>query len=66
RPDIADDYGHGGGDYRLMQAFVGAVATGDSSKILTGVTETLASHLMVFAAEKARRKGRVVDVPPPE
>ena len=66
RPDVADDYGHGGGDYRLMQAFVGAVATGDASKILSGVTETLASHLMVFAAEKARRKGRVVDVPPPE
>jgi len=61
--DEAAKAGHGGGDYRLMQAFIGAVATGDASKILSGPTETLESHLMVFAAEKARLKGRVVEVP---
>jgi predicted dehydrogenase len=53
-------FSHGGGDYRLMQSFVAAVATGDASKILSGAEETLASHLAVFAAEKARREGRVV------
>ena len=53
-------YGHGGGDYRLMQAFVAAVATEDPSRILSGCRETLETHLMVFAAEKARLAGRVV------
>ncbi|MCY3017626.1 MAG: Gfo/Idh/MocA family oxidoreductase [Planctomycetota bacterium] len=57
----ADDaYGHGGGDYRLMQAFTAAIASGDRSKIVSGAQETLESHLMVFAAERSRREGRVV------
>ncbi len=52
--------GHGGGDLGLMDAFVRAVATQDPAHILTGADETLASHLLVFAAEQARREGRVV------
>jgi predicted dehydrogenase len=56
--------GHGGGDYRLMQAFTAAVATGDASKILSGAQETLESHQMVFAAERSRCENRVVDLPP--
>ncbi len=55
--------GHGGGDYGLMKSFISAVASGDQSKILSGPAETLESHLMVFAAEKARRENSVVDVP---
>ena len=55
--------GHGGGDTRLMQAFVRAVATGDRSHVLSGPQETLETHLMVFAAERARREGRVVSIP---
>jgi len=39
---------------------VAAVATGDPKKILSGSRETLESHLMVFAAEKARLTRRVV------
>ncbi len=54
--------GHGGGDYFLMKAFVQAVATGDSSHLLSGPDDTLESHLMVFAAERARLEGRVVPV----
>ena len=52
--------GHGGGDYALMKAFVQAVADNDASKISSGPRETLESHEMVFAAEQARREGRVV------
>jgi len=52
--------GHGGGDHGLMDAFVGALETGDASRLLSGATESLESHLMVFAAERARREGRVV------
>lgn len=53
--------GHGGGDGRIMEAFVAAVAEQDSSKILSGPDETLETHLAVFAAEKARKQGVVVN-----
>ena len=52
--------GHGGGDMGLMARFVKAVADNDQSLILSGIDETLESHLMVFAAEESRRKGTVV------
>lgn len=51
--------GHGGGDLGLMESFVGAVAKRDPSLILSGPDETLESHLMVFAAERARLRGTV-------
>lgn len=54
--------GHGGGDYGLMSRFVGAVATNDPSIVLSGARESLETHLMVFAAERARTERRVVDV----
>ena len=56
--------GHGGGDARLMEQFVAAVATGDRAQILSGPAESLETYLMVFAAEEARRDGRVVDIIP--
>ena len=43
-----------------MDSFVRAVAKDDPSQVLTGPEETLESHLIVFAAEKARRENRVV------
>ncbi|MCB0145246.1 MAG: hypothetical protein KDE50_35520, partial [Caldilineaceae bacterium] len=54
--------GHGGGDYGLMSAFVHAVAKNDPSGLLSGPDETLESHLMVFAAEQARRENKVVNL----
>jgi predicted dehydrogenase len=51
--------GHGGGDSGLMDAFTAAVATGNRDLILSGPRESLASHLAVFAAERARRAGTV-------
>lgn len=54
--------GHGGGDGGLMVAFLHAVATGDRSAILSGPDATLESHLTVFAAERARRKSRVIEM----
>ena len=59
--DVASDgtivTGHGGGDARIMEAFVGAVASGDRTRILSGPAESLETHLMVFAAEASRREG---------
>jgi predicted dehydrogenase len=54
--------GHGGGDYGLMSTFINAVANNDPSGLLSGPDETLESHLMVFAAEQARRENRVVNM----
>nr|XP_034323403.1 putative oxidoreductase YteT isoform X3 [Crassostrea gigas] len=54
--------GHGGADYCLMENFESALYHKDFSKIHTGADETLASHLVVFAAEKARKENRVVTI----
>jgi len=59
-PDASIVGGHGGGDYGLMSAFITAVSKNDPSMLLSGPDETLESHLMVFAAEQARRENRVV------
>ena len=53
---------HGGGDGRIMEKFVAAVSKKDHTLILTGASESLESHLMVFAAEKARCTGAVIEV----
>ncbi|XP_059808079.1 putative 4,5-dihydroxyphthalate dehydrogenase isoform X2 [Hypanus sabinus] len=52
--------GHGGADYYLMDSFIQAVAENNPSLIKTGPEETLASHLLVFDAEHARRENRIV------
>jgi len=51
--------GHGGGDDRIMAAFLAAVANNDPSAILSGPLDTLETHLAVFAGERARRNGTV-------
>ena len=38
-----------------------AVARRDPGYVLSGPAEALESHLLVFAAERARLEGRVVD-----
>ena len=53
--------GHGGGDDGLMRAFVGAIE-GDRAGVLTSARESVASHLMAFAAEDARVSGQTVDL----
>lgn len=54
--------GHGGADEELVKAFLGAVATGDESGILSGPRDSLASHQVVWAAERARHEGSVVSL----
>jgi predicted dehydrogenase len=64
-PEPADAAeGHGGGDAGLMDAFTAAVATGNRELIKSGPRESLASHLTVFAAERARLNGTVETIPP--
>lgn len=52
---------HGGGDIGLARAFIRAVAQDDQRELRVTPDEVLNSHLTVFAAEKARREGRVVN-----
>ena len=52
--------GHGGGDFGLMDSFISAVADSDFNRNLSGIDETLASHLLVFAAEESRKNNQVV------
>jgi predicted dehydrogenase len=54
--------GHGGGDENIMQAFVRALTENNPEHILSGATQTLESHLMVFAAENARKQNRVMPI----
>jgi predicted dehydrogenase len=51
--------GHGGGDDRIMAAFLTAVSDNDPSAILSGPGESHETHLAVFAAERARLNGSV-------
>ena len=52
---------HGGGDMGLARAFIASVADNDQSHLGVTPQDILDSHLLVFAAETARREGRVVD-----
>jgi predicted dehydrogenase len=51
---------HGGGDYGFMQHFVAAIAENNPDQILSGPEETLETHFMVFAAERARTENQIV------
>lgn len=51
--------GHGGGDYGLISHFVAAVSENNPALILSGPEESLETHRMTFAAERARRENCV-------
>ncbi|WP_017537398.1 Gfo/Idh/MocA family protein [Nocardiopsis halophila] len=65
KPEAADSAGagHGGGDGGLLSAFFAGVAAGDPELVETGGEDALRSHLLVFAAERARLERRVVELP---
>lgn len=54
-----DMNGHGGGDFALLEAFLDSIR-GQGLGARTTARQSLASHLMAFAAEKARLEGSVV------
>ncbi|MEU8324233.1 Gfo/Idh/MocA family oxidoreductase [Nonomuraea sp. NPDC048881] len=57
--------GHGGGDDGLMDAFLDAVACGDPAMIRSSGHESLATHRVVWAAERARLSGTVITLAEP-
>jgi predicted dehydrogenase len=54
--------GHGGGDDGLVDAFVAAVESGDGTLLRSDAATSLASHRVVWAAERARLSGTVVSL----
>ena len=53
--------GHGGGDKRLFEHAVRCFHSGEGDP-LTGIDESVESHLLAWAAEDARRTGTVVNM----
>jgi len=53
---------HGGGDPGLIEALYDEMTKPAGAPLEAGLTSTAHSHLIAFAAEKARWTGRVVDV----
>lgn len=54
--------GHGGGDYGLMRSFLALIRSNAVNQGLTNAAISVQSHLMAFAAEKARLTGKTVDM----
>jgi predicted dehydrogenase len=52
-----DPNGHGGGDHALLRAFLESIS-GDGSPARTTARQSLASHLLAFAAEDSRLDGQ--------
>ena len=58
---VSDFTKHGGGDEGIIRAFAQSV-NGDKGANKSPAKECLHSHMMAFAAEEARKTGKIVDV----
>jgi hypothetical protein len=54
--------GHGGADFFAMDSFIRALAFDQPELIGTGPNDSLKSHILAFAAEKARKENRVCEI----
>lgn len=54
--------GHGGGDGGILESFCLAIQKNKPELITTGVDATYESHMTTFAAEKARKTGKVIEM----
>jgi len=57
-----DPIGHFGGDVGLLDHFTDVVARGATDEVVTPGRDALESHLLGFAAERARSEGVVIDL----
>ena len=61
--DVTNDgSGHGGGDTAMLAAFVDALRLGEPERFTSNGEASLATHRIVFAAERARTSGKVVEL----
>lgn len=54
--------GHGGGDYCMMKDIIRCVREDKWEGVRTGADQSVASHIMAFAAEKSRKNSIIVDI----
>jgi predicted dehydrogenase len=54
--------GHGGADENVLDNLLHAMRVNDPNAVLTSPSESLQTHRIVFAGERARREGRVVEI----
>jgi predicted dehydrogenase len=54
--------GHGGGDAAMLAAFLDTLRSGESERFTSQGEASLATHRVVFAAERARLSGTVVEL----
>lgn len=61
---FTDDFvGHGGGDRVMFIELIDYLLTGNKTKSLTSISESVISHEMAFAAEKSRvNEGEVISI----
>lgn len=57
-----DGSGHGGGDAKMLDAFLTALWSGEPDTFTSQGAESLATHAIVFAAERARQSNTVVEL----
>ena len=57
-----DGSGHGGGDAAMLAAFVDALRLGEPDRFPSSGAASLATHRIVFAAERARTTRTVVEL----
>lgn len=55
---------HGGGDFRLVEDFVNTISGRQTSPGATRIEDSLAGHLIAFAADRAMTEHRVVEITP--
>lgn len=62
-PVGADSGGHAGGDTGLVRAFISGLTSGSPQSYLADPRDSLASHKLAWAAERARLTTSVIDLP---
>ncbi len=60
--DSAEYGGHGGGDYAIMYELVRYLNGDESSVSITKLDDSINSHLVVYAADKSRKEGKIVEI----
>ena len=58
--DVKNSFGHGGGDYSLVDEFYEVTVNGAEPS--TSIEASIESHLMALAAEESRKSGKAVRV----
>ena len=53
---------HGGGDWRLAENWVQAIAQRNPGLLTSTIDQSIESHVMGFMAEESRKTKRVMDI----